>query len=178
LAEVNGGPAIAYLNPLGGELGYVDGTWEPGPLTWNPPVAVMTTNDAVMFDGLFVLPSGVPAIVFHNLQNDTVTVVNATDATGDDWELPIQLGDTGGEAGLLPRPIVIGNTAHVFYYNFATDELKHTQATTTPWNSWDVPETVASGLDGAVVPAVADFAGRPAVAYVNTAGEPRVAVHY
>jgi hypothetical protein len=177
LAEVDGAPAIAYHDYASGHVMYVDSELSGGTPIWHPAINIAATASVAMCDGLLLLPTGQPLVVYHDRAGQAVMYVKAVDHTGDLWGLPTNIGDTGGEAGLVPRIALAGSTAHIFYYDFTADALKHCESA-DPWDSFTPLETVASNLDGSVGLSAADLGGYPGVAYVNSVGEPRLAIKY
>jgi len=178
LASVSSAPAIAFIDPNLHGIYYVDSIIVSHTVIWNPPVFVANANSALMFDGLYVLPNGVPAVVYHDLFAQEVVQVTAQNSSGDMWGVPQVLATTSGEVRLLPRAIVAGGAAHIFYDSISTGELMHCESTSAPWDTYSAPEIVATGVDASVLINVADLGGYPGVAYVSSTGEPRMAIQY
>ena len=141
------------------------------------PVIAQGCQDCAMFDGLFALPDGSPAIVYHDKGAKFVHSARGTTPAGAVWASPAAIAPTDGEPDLVPRVVISGSKIHVFYYRSALDELQHSESNTA-LGGWSAPDVVASGIDGSALLSVADLGGYPGVAYLNSAGEPRVAIKY
>lgn len=116
LQTVNGNPAISYYDFTNNALKYVRANDVLG-TTWGSPM----TLDATTFPFVCATSSslqiinGIPAISY--LSRGLVKYIQATNASGTAWSIPVKLDSMGGANTEYTSMIPIGTGAGIVYYN-------------------------------------------------------------
>lgn len=195
LALVNGRPAVAFQQWIGGGAGgpvvrYAQAGDAAGS-TW--PAAVNAVNDPVVgeVDSVLnlALVAGRPAIVF-NLVKPTgetwVAYTRAADADGmTDWSAPALLAQVSATSNAqtydYSRIIAIGDTLYVAYHDSENSTLRCIRSNDAVGSSWQASEIVEAGTaanDFGTYLSLADIAGHAAIAYCDGNHQLRFAILY
>ena len=135
LKVVDGHPAIAFYNHLGGVLGFALAEDANG-TAWGEAVIVENTGDVGPYPSLEIV-SGRPAISYYDVANGDLKYARATTSTGgnaSDWTQILTV-DSTGVVGYHTSLAVVDGCPAISYQDGTNSDLKYARATTStgPW---------------------------------------------
>jgi hypothetical protein len=141
-------------------------------LDWLDPLTVHNSGDFLAYSGGLCLAAGRPALTFHDQTTNKVRFQRAKDAEGAEWNnaLAVVTLDLGAKpsTSYLSMATVSGLPA-IAYLDGALG-LRLVVAKTAVGAAWNPPLTVDAAATGAQWVTLAEFAGRPAIAYADPDG--------
>lgn len=137
MAEVDGYPAICYVNSNNFELRYIRATNAEG-TQWGTPVTVSGVGSH--FNPSLKVIDGRPAICFYN--GAALKYVRAEDAAGATWPAALVVDSENGEYCSLE---VIDGRPAIAYRDLLRQDLRYVSASNITGSAWETAITVDSG---------------------------------
>jgi len=127
LEVVNGNPAISYIDllwgPGTGNLKYVRATDANGS-AWGTPLFLSSDVGDEMYYSSLAVVNGYPAISYHDVVNDVLKYIRATDADGSAWRTPATPDSSVGTGTYSSLAVVNGYPA-ISYHDAYNGSLKY-----------------------------------------------------
>ena len=165
LAQINGAPAISYVDFTNIELRYIRAKDANGN-SWGASITVDNFGDVGYYSSLLQV-NGAPAIAYLDITNGNLVYVRALDANGANWGAPVTI-DSPGIVGYFASMAVINGVPAIAYYDLTNHDLKFVRAGDSNGVTWNEPVEVHTAGDVGAYCSLANINGNPAIAYQDS----------
>ncbi|QQR86539.1 MAG: T9SS type A sorting domain-containing protein [Flavobacteriales bacterium] len=163
LREVDGLPAIAYMDVTNLDLRYARATNVNGS-AWNPP-QVITSSLQYGQHIAFEVVDGHPAVAQYEMSGNDLVYVRALNAQGSGtWDTPITM-DSYPSVGLNVSQAIVEGYPALAYWNTTDSTLRYIRAQDSTGTTWSSFVDVDPGVLGADACVLFVANGRPMIAY-------------
>ncbi len=166
LRTVGSRPAISYYRSDNGNLLFVRANDADG-TAWPSPVIVEGSADDCGSFASMELIQNQPAICYHNVTQNEVQLVRATDANGSAWGSPLDVG-ISGSVGALQLLIVNGRPLIFRGDNGASPKATFAQALDSTGTDWGQDRVIEANSAGLLLSACLSADGLPLTAYYDS----------